>query len=213
MLFNMLCITLGFLTLLYSLLYLARVSKPAITALGLAAGFLLLAFGNLHKFQSINAVGFEATLKESLSVRDSSISALEETVAPLLAKAILEERARSYTNPNITKRYFKLTQAYLDLGIVDAEVEKSLRPLIIKVSREKIIALAQKVGSSDTSLVTPPDSLWESPAQFELLNLHEVIKSLPVKARKSDAVEELISFYKLHNLPLEGAAAESSSVE
>lgn len=193
MFFNWLCIVLGFATILYSFLYLARKSNIAMVGLGIATGFLLLAFGNLDKFKSINAVGFEATLHEALATTDSSISRLEQSVEPLISESILSEK-KSVAG---SARFVKLVNAYFDLEFVDPEVEEHIRPLIIEESRRRVHSLQKKYALSRDSVGTQRNGQ-------QVFDLNTVIASLPDSIRNKPEVQDINAFYVRHNLPLDG---------
>lgn len=194
MFFNWLCIIFGFVSILYSLLYLARKSNATVVGLGIATGFLLLAFGNLDKFQSINAVGFEATIKESLAETDSSVSRLERSVEPLITGAILKE---TMADSAVSKRLTQLTEAYFDLEIVDSDVEREIRPLIVAESRKRVQRLQEKYSEIVDTVLTQRSS-------DNVINLNQLIVSLPDSCRTIPEVQELKAFYIRHKLPLDG---------
>lgn len=193
-LLNSLSILLGFVTIGYSLLVLSRQKKSGPMGLGIGAGFLLLVFGNLDKFESFKGPGFEANMKQQLEQSKKRVTQLENAITPLYQNALVNATQRD-SSGDASQKFEKLTQEYLKLEVADSSIDVMIKPQLVKESQRR---LEQIVKSN-------PDAR-ELLTQYrgEVVDIEKVIATLPKEKRNSEEVKSLREFYKKHRLPMRG---------
>ncbi|MDO9183469.1 MAG: hypothetical protein Q7U04_13730 [Bacteriovorax sp.] len=128
--FSKVIFVIGIIVLVTSVVYFGITSKPAEMGLGLAAGAIIMAFGNLDKLKSFSGAGFSVELSERVKEAEINIDTLEELVNILFVTTVTNMAwLNRWGHPNhtdTTKSRDEMIKFMHKHNITNPEIDKAI---------------------------------------------------------------------------------------
>lgn len=168
--------------------------------LGLAAGFLLLMFAMIDKFEYFEASFLKAKLRKRIEEADTSINNFNKTIKPFLKYTTLAmaEKRQWHADKNT---YDSLIEIYREMEMFDIDIE-------VVILKQHLDELRYKICDTvnDIKNITGQDfkSILNCGSQFDILDISKISNSDFETKAINEKIKDIEETYIKYKLPFEG---------